>query len=424
MIIPSIDIMDGRSVQLRRGRELLLDGGDPLERLEEFSVAGEVAVIDLDAALGRGANTELIRRMVRRAPCRVGGGIRTVEAARDWLDAGARRVILGTAATPEVLARLPRSRVIAAVDMDHGRVVVDGWRRGTGEDGLPRIAELAPQVGGFLVTQVEHEGGLAGFDRELLRRAVEAAGEARVTAAGGISSPLEVAALDQAGVDAQVGMALYSGRFSLGEAVAATLRGGLDRGLWPTVVSTVGGASLGLVWSNRDSVRRAIDNRRGIYWSRSRGEIWIKGATSGSTQRLDRVDLDCDRDALRFTVVQEGGGFCHTGSAGCWSQDFSLFDLERAIADRRRSPAANSGTNRLLAEPALLRGKLAEEAAELAATRSDEEAVWEFADLLYFGLVALQARGGALADVMEELRRRSGTVRRRPMASSRIEGAP
>ena len=89
MIIPSIDISGGRAVQLRRGRELILEGGDPLDRLDEFSLAGEVAVIDLDAARGQGDNTDLIRRMAGRARCRVGGGIRSVEAAEDWLDAGA-----------------------------------------------------------------------------------------------------------------------------------------------------------------------------------------------------------------------------------------------------------------------------------------------------------------------------------------------
>ena len=88
MIVPSIDLMQGRAVQLRRGRDLVLDGGDPLARLEEFAVAGEVAVVDLDAALGNGSNAGVIREMVRRAPCRVGGGIRDLDTARAWLDAG------------------------------------------------------------------------------------------------------------------------------------------------------------------------------------------------------------------------------------------------------------------------------------------------------------------------------------------------
>src|SRR2546425_793814 len=120
MIVPSIDIMGGRAVQLRRGKEFVLDGGDPIERLEEFSVAGEVAVVDLDAALGRGggSNAALIRDLVRRAPCRVGGGIRDLDSARRWLDAGAAQIMIGTAATPDFCAALPRDRVIAAVDAE------------------------------------------------------------------------------------------------------------------------------------------------------------------------------------------------------------------------------------------------------------------------------------------------------------------
>src|SRR4029077_7374251 len=115
MIVPSIDIMGGRAVQLRPGKEFVLTGGDPVQRLEEFSVAGEVAVVDLDAALGQGSNAALIRDLVRRAPCRVGGGIRTVDAALDWLDAGAARVVIGTAASAEFLGALPRARVVTAV---------------------------------------------------------------------------------------------------------------------------------------------------------------------------------------------------------------------------------------------------------------------------------------------------------------------
>src|SRR2546429_6041634 len=148
MIVPSIDLMQGRAVQLRRGRDFVLDGGDPMERLEQFAVAGEVAVVDLDAALGRGSNEELIRQMVRRASCRVGGGIRDLDAARAWLDAGAAKIVIGTAASPELCSALPRERVIAAVDAERGRIVVDGWRRETGVPVLERVRALAALGGG------------------------------------------------------------------------------------------------------------------------------------------------------------------------------------------------------------------------------------------------------------------------------------
>ncbi len=416
MIVPSIDIMDGRAVQLRRGREFVLDGGDPIARLEEFSVAGEVAVVDLDAALGRGSNAELIRSLVRRAPCRVGGGIRDLGSARRWLDAGAVQIMIGTAATPEFCGALPRERIIAAVDAQRGEIVVDGWRRQTGIPVLERVRSLAPVVGGFLFTQVEKEGEMRGFDAAAVEAVLRAAAGARVIAAGGIVTAADVAALDRLGADAQVGMALYTGTLSLGDAVAAPLARPLAGDVWPTVVCDEAGRTLGLVWSTRESVARAVAERRGIYWSRSRGALWVKGETSGNTQRLLRVDLDCDRDALRFTVQQMGDGFCHLHRRSCWSSEFDLPDLERTLADRLARPVAGSGTAQLLGDPALLAAKLLEEAEELARAESPENVVRETADVLYMALVALARGGGTLADVRAELARRHGAVSRRPMA--------
>ena len=417
MIVPSIDIMKGRAVQLRHGRELVLDGGDPLERLEQFAVVGEVAVVDLDAALGQGSNAALIQAMVRRGPCRVGGGIRSLDAARTWLDAGARKVVLGTAASPELCGQLPRDRVIAAVDAEHGNVVVHGWRSNTGANVAERIAALAPYVGGFLFTQVEYEGAMDGFDLEAVRGVIAAAGPARVTAAGGITTADDVRTLDALGADAQVGMALYTNRLPLGEALAASLAKPLDGGVWPTVVCDELGQTLGLVWSSRESLIRAVGERRGIYWSRSRHAVWVKGETSGNTQELLRIELDCDRDALRFRVRQRGVGFCHLGRPSCWSDGFDLGALEDVIHARARQAAPESGTARLLADRTLLTAKLKEEATELAAAETAAEAVGETADLVYMGLVALARSGGSLTDVLAELERRHGAVSRRPMVA-------
>ncbi len=417
MIVPSIDLMQGRAVQLRGGRDLVLDGGDPLARLEEFAVAGEVAVVDLDAALGKGSNAGLIREMVRRAPCRVGGGIRDLDAAREWLDAGAAKIVIGTAASPDFCGALPRERVIAAVDAERGQVVVEGWRTATGASVLERIRELAPLVGGFLFTQVEKEGAMGGFDFPAVADAVRAAGEARLTAAGGITTATEIAELDRIGADAQVGMALYTGRLPLGEAVTAPLSKALDGDVWPTVVCDEWGHALGLVWSTRESLARAITERKGIYWSRSRQAVWEKGATSGNTQELVRVDLDCDRDALRFTVRQRGAGFCHLERRSCWPSGFDLDDLVRTITERATRPEPGSGTVKLLRDHGLLAAKLREEAEELGRASDRVEVVHETADVLYLALVALVRGGGSLAEVVAELSRRRGAVTRRPMAA-------
>src|SRR6185436_12406452 len=161
------------------------------------------------------------------------------------------------------------------VDASNGQVVVEGWRTSTGSDPLTRIAELSEVSGGFLLTQVEVEGMMAGFDRGLVETAAAAAarGGSRLTAAGGITTADDIAWLDRVGADAQVGMALYTGRITLGEAIAAPLRNPPVAGLWPTVVADESGVVLGLVWSTPESIAAATREREGIYWSRSRGRL-------------------------------------------------------------------------------------------------------------------------------------------------------
>lgn len=420
MIVPSIDIMDGRAVQLVGGKGAPLDGGDPLEVAARFAVAGELAVIDLDAALGRDENTALIEQLVRRHRCRVGGGIRSVAAARDWLDRGAQAVILGTAARPELLQQLPRDRVMAALDAVDGEVVVDGWRTRTGASITSRMAELKDLVSGFLVTFVEREGRLGGTALERVAPLVAAAGPGvRLTVAGGVTTPEEIGQLDALGADAQVGMALYTGRMALGDALGAVLRSDRPDGLWPTVVCEAGGRCLGLVYSSAESLRLAVERRQGIYWSRARG-LWVKGASSGNTQRLLAVDVDCDRDALRFTVEQGGAGFCHRGTPGCFDEaPRGLTGLLATLAERRSDAPTGSYTARLLGDPALLAAKLQEEAGELAEAVTDAsgdrgQVVHEAADLLYFAAVALTRTGVSLAEVERELDRRQSRARRRP----------
>lgn len=414
MIVPSIDLEGGRTVQLIGGEDLAVDAGDPRPLLARFGVVGEVAVIDLDAAKGTGSNAALVEDLCRRGRVRVGGGIRDEATARRWLDAGAARVILGTAAEPALLARLPRERVQVALDARDGEVVVAGWREATGRRLLERVAALRELCGSFLVTFVEREGRLGGTDLELARAVVATAGDTPVTIAGGVTTADEVAALDRLGADCQVGMALYTGRLGLGEAVAAPLVSDRADGLWPTVVVDERGVALGLCWSSPASLAMAIDRRQGIYQSRKRG-LWVKGATSGATQALLAVDVDCDRDALRFTVRQAEPGFCHRETRSCWGEARGLGALERRLADRLADPAAaGSHTRRLAAEPDLLAAKLREEAGELAAAVTPADVTHEAADLLYFALVRAAAADVPLADVEAELDRRALATTRRP----------
>ncbi len=233
-----------------------------------------------------------------------------------------------------------------------------------------------------------------------------------MTVAGGVTTGAEVAELDRLGADAQVGMAIYTERLGLAEAFAAPLVSDRPDGLWPTVVVDELGVALGLVYSSLDSLREAVARRRGIYHSRSRG-LWVKGETSGATQELLRIDADCDRDALRFTVRQEGSGFCHHGIRSCWGADNGFGALERRLADRVREAPESSFTARLAVDRELMAAKLIEEAGELADADDRQSTVWEAADLVYFTTAALASRGTPLAAVAAELDRRALATRRR-----------
>jgi phosphoribosyl-ATP pyrophosphohydrolase len=415
MIIPSIDLQGGRTVQLVQGERLEIDAGDPLPIAKRFGLVGETAVIDLDAAMGTGGNESLVRSLLDVCPCRVGGGIRSVERARMWLDAGARKVILGTAASPEILRELPRERLIAALDARDGEIVVQGWKSRTGLSVIDRMRELRPYVSGFLVTFVETEGTLAGLSASRAKPLLDAAGDCRITVAGGVRSADEIGELDAMGIDAQVGMALYKGLIHPADAIAATLRTDRPDGLWPTVVTDERGVALGLAYSSRESLREAIDTARGVYWSRERG-LWRKGESSGNTQELLRVDADCDRDTLRFTVRQQGpaNGFCHLSTRTCWGPDAGLAEVARRVRMPRSSRDEGSYTSRLLDDPALLSSKILEEAREFVEAADRRHSIHEAADLLYFVLVRLAASGIDLAEIDRELTRRALKVSRRP----------
>lgn len=413
MIIPSIDLQGGQAVQLVMGDKKELDAGDPRPLAEKFRIAGEIAVIDLDAAMGTGDNSQTIKELCKIAPCRVGGGIRSVERAIEWLDAGAVKVILGTAATPEILSELPADRVIAALDARDGEVVVEGWKKGTGRGILERIEELNGLVGGYLITFVEREGKLGGTAMEKVEELVKAAGPARVTIAGGVTTADEIAQLDRLNADAQVGMAIYTGRLDFGDAIAAPLVSDRPDGLFPTIVCDEHERALGLVYSDHESIRAAVDKRRGIYHSRKRG-LWEKGASSGASQQLLRIDLDCDRDALRFIVKQDGAGFCHKNTWTCWGADRGLPALEKVLKGRLESAPKGSYTKRLFNDADLLGKKLREEAAELSEASSRGEVEWEAADVMYFTLVKMVRAGISLAEVENHLLARSRRVTRRP----------
>lgn len=226
MILPCIDLMDGKVVQLVQGREKALEGDAPLAMLEKFAAFPEIQLIDLDAAIGRGSNDALVEMLASRAKCRVGGGVRSAERARALVKQGAHKVIVGTAAfntsgvNADLLAELAREvgrdRLLIAVDSKAGRIVIKGWREATDLSAEHVLRSLEPYCSGFLCTYVDKEGMLQGTDLAWFRR-LRAATSLELTAAGGITTLAEVQALKEMNVHAALGMAVYTGRLSLDE---------------------------------------------------------------------------------------------------------------------------------------------------------------------------------------------------------------
>ena len=224
MLIPSIDLQNGHVVQLVQGERLAIEAPDPEPWIARFSRFPRVQLIDLDAAKGRGDNTPMVADICRRLPCRVGGGIRSVERAQAVLAAGAQAIIASSALFRDghVDVEFARSladavgagRVIAAVDSRGGHVAIHGWKTLLPITASEAVQALEPYCAEFLYTHVDKEGLMQGTDMDAIM-AVRHATSRRVTAAGGITTWGEIDALDAAGVDSVVGMAIYTGQLPL-----------------------------------------------------------------------------------------------------------------------------------------------------------------------------------------------------------------
>jgi phosphoribosylformimino-5-aminoimidazole carboxamide ribotide isomerase len=220
MLIPSIDLKDGAVVQLVQGERLAIKDADVFGWVRRFERFPKVQVIDLDAAMNVGDNLALVRQIAGSLACRVGGGIRTVDRAHDVLAAGARQIIAGSAlfahGVPDLaFARtladaVGRERVIAAVDSRGGQVVIHGWKTTLPLTAVEAVRALEPFCDEFLYTHVDTEGLMGGTNLDAVR-AVRDATTRRVTAAGGITTQAEIDELAALGIDAVVGMAIYTG---------------------------------------------------------------------------------------------------------------------------------------------------------------------------------------------------------------------
>ena len=424
MVIASIDIQGGRVVQLKQGEEMVLQREDALEIAEGFDRYGEVAVIDLDAAMGKGYNFEIIKPLLRKAECRVGGGIRTPQQAKELLSLGARKIIIGSGAfragsqfavnvpfLEEMSKTIGREKLIVAVDARAGEIVVDGWKTKTGLDLFQAAKDVEPFAGELLFTCVEREGTMTGANLEAVRRLREAL-NCQITVAGGVSTLGEVEQIAALGCDVQLGMALYTGKINLADAFIASLNwkkgqsGENKSSLLPLIVQTPDGQVMMSGFTDNEALSETFKRGNVCFHSRTRNKLWMKGENSGNVLRLVRLRADCDRDAILATA-RPAGPVCHTGAWSCFSpgKDYSLEFLQEIITERFRNPSPGSYTATL--DDDLVREKIMEEAKELCRANTHEEIIWEAADLLYFSTVLMTRAGVTVQEILDELDRRN-----------------
>ena len=429
MVIASIDMKDGHVVQLKNGKDLVIQRDDADELISEFNKYGEVAVIDLDQALrntdekGNTKNTELLKSILRRGNVRVGGGIRDVKKARELISLGAEKVIVGSAAwnanakegesimntafLEELVKAIGKQRIIISVDAINGKIAVKGWTETVNIPLIQGAKEAEKYASELLFTCVEKEGCMEGTDMESCR-ALRNAVKCRVVAAGGVNTLEQITELEKMGCDVQLGMALYTGKVSLKDAFLGCLNFDKVGGMIPVIAQSVEGEVLMLGYANKEAFKKSFDTGKLTFFSRTRNTLWTKGETSGHYLEIVKMRVDCDRDTVLATVIPHGG-VCHTGSFTCFSSEpdekSSLERLYKVIAERFANPRPGSYTATLDAKR--VREKVMEEAEELTDdAESRDDVIWEAADLLYFVSVLMYKEGVSWKDVLDELDRR------------------
>jgi phosphoribosylformimino-5-aminoimidazole carboxamide ribotide isomerase len=231
MLIPAIDLKGGKVVQLVQGERLAIETTDLEHWIRRFAGFPRVNVIDLDAAMGSGSNGHLVREICGRLPCQAGGGVRSVERALELCADGARKVIVGSAlfrggqvnlaAAKDFADTVGAERVIGAVDSKAGKVVTHGWTSSEAVTAIEAVRALEPFCGEFLYTHVDKEGLMKGTDLAAIT-AVRNATRRPLIAAGGVTTQEEIDELDRLGIDAVVGMAIYTGTLDLDRALSRT----------------------------------------------------------------------------------------------------------------------------------------------------------------------------------------------------------
>ena len=434
MVISSIDLKNGKVVQLKNGKDLVLERDDADALIKDFNFFGEVAIIDLDAALGNinekgeTANTALLKSLLRKGNVRTGGGVRSVKRAKELISLGAEKVIIGSSAwanaeeqksgailnttfLDELVSAIGKERIIISVDAINGVIAVKGWTETAGINLLDGAKAAEKYASELLFTCVEKEGCMQGTDMEQVK-ALRNAVKCRIVVAGGVSTVEEITQIEKIGCDVQLGMALYTGKVALKDAFVSCLNWEKvqdeSKGLIPVIAQAKSGEVLMTGFANKDAFEKTIDSKKLTFFSRSRNTLWTKGETSGNFLEVEKLRADCDRDTVLATVIPHGPT-CHTGAWSCFQstadRPYSMEFLYEIISERFSNPKPGSYTATLTAER--VREKIMEEAEELcdeAETKAD--VIWEFADLFYFLSVLMYQEKVTWNDILAELDKR------------------
>ncbi len=429
MVISSIDLKDGHVVQLKNGKDLVLQRDDADKLIGDFNKYGEVAIIDLDAAMrntdekGNTKNTALLKSLLRKGNVRVGGGIRDVKKARQLLSLGAEKVIIGSAAwnserksaedpilntafLDELTSAIGKEHVIISVDAINGKIALKGWTETANIDLIEGAKAAEKYAGELLFTCVEKEGCMQGTDMSMVKSLRDAV-KCRVVAAGGVNSLEQIVELERLGCDVQLGMALYTGKVSLKESFISCIDWDKVDGMVPVIAQSMNQEVLMMGYSNRDALEKTFETGKLTFFSRTRKTLWTKGETSNNFLNLVKMRVDCDRDTILATVIPEGPT-CHTGSWTCFTtspdERSTMERLYGTISERFANPKPGSYTATL--NDKRVREKVMEEAEELTEAEGKDEVIWEAADLLYFASVLMYKEGVTWQDVYDELDKR------------------
>ena len=353
-------------------------------------------------------NEELIYKICKIAKCRVGGGIRTVEKAKRMLANGADKIIIGTAADENFLSKLPKDRVMVAIDSRNGKITIDGWQTDTEVSTQTQVQRFGDFCSGFLYTIVEKEGMLQGTNLEAYKQ-IKKITNKPIVAAGGITTIDEIRELEKMNISSQLGMSIYTGKIKLDDAFIACLN--FDKfsdGLIPTIVQDKFTKQvLMLAYSNEESIRKSLNEGKATYFSRSRKELWTKGLTSGNVQELLSAKFDCDGDAILYQVRQTGNA-CHLNRYSCFEdKEFAISDLYKLIQDRKEKLPENSYTTKLFKNSFYLKRKIMEEAFETVNFEQGDGLGWEASDLIYHLLVFMAANNITPKDILNNLASRA-----------------